>query len=109
MSADIGLTGLGVMGQNLALNIAEKGFEISVHNRTYAKTTHTEERSQKEGKGEYKLKGYESMEDFVKSIKKPRQVIMLITAGKAVDLTIEELCKHLEEGDTIIDGGNEWY
>jgi len=109
MSADIGLTGLGVMGQNLALNIAEKGFNISVHNRTYAKTTTTEERSQKEGKGEYKLKGYESMKDFVESIKKPRQVIMLITAGKAVDMTIDELCKYMEEGDTIIDGGNEWY
>jgi 6-phosphogluconate dehydrogenase len=109
MSADIGLVGLGVMGQNLALNIAEKGFSISVFNRTYAKTEDTVKRALEEGKGQYKLQGYAELKDFIASIRKPRPVIMLITAGKAVDLTIESLVEFLEEGDTIIDGGNEWY
>jgi 6-phosphogluconate dehydrogenase len=109
MSADIGLVGLGVMGQNLALNIAEKGFTISVFNRTYSKTEETVKRAEEEGKGKYKLHGYKELKDFIASIRKPRPVIMLITAGKAVDLTIQSLLEHMEPGDTIIDGGNEWY
>jgi 6-phosphogluconate dehydrogenase len=109
MTSQIGLVGLGVMGQNLALNIAEKGFTISVYNRTYAKTEDTLKRSEEEGKGKFKLYGYKEMKDFIESIQKPRSVIMLITAGKAVDLTIQHLVEFLEPGDTIIDGGNEWF
>lgn len=107
-SAEIGLVGLAVMGQNMALNIAEKGFPISVYNRSYEKTEAAVARAQKEGLGE-KLHGYESMKDFIQSLKKPRRVIMLVKAGAPVDATIEELCKYMEPGDIIIDGGNEWY
>ena len=106
--ATIGLIGLAVMGQNLALNIASKGFDISVYNRTYAKTTDTEKRAQEEQvKGT--LKGYEHMEDFVQSLATPRAIIFLVMAGKPVDAVIAQLVPLLDKGDLIIDGGNEWY
>lgn len=104
----IGLVGLAVMGQNLALNIASKGFPISVYNRTYDKTEAAVKRAQKEGLGD-KLSGYEKVEDFVNSLQKPRRVIILVKAGAPVDQTIEQLTKYMEPGDIIIDGGNEWY
>jgi 6-phosphogluconate dehydrogenase len=96
------------MGQNLALNIAEKGFPISVYNRTYEKTEAAVTRAKKEGL-EDKLKGYESFKDFVLSLEKPRRVIILVKAGAPVDATIEGLMQFMEPGDIIIDGGNEWY
>lgn len=104
----IGLCGLAVMGQNLALNIAEKGFEISVYNRSSDKTDVAVARAQKEGLGE-RLRGYHEMKDFVESLAKPRCVIILVKAGAPVDATIAGLCQYLEPGDCIIDGGNEWY
>ncbi|MBL4845310.1 MAG: NADP-dependent phosphogluconate dehydrogenase [Planctomycetes bacterium] len=107
--SQIGLAGLAVMGQNLALNIAEKGFPISVWNRSPAKVDATVARAEEEGKGDYPLQGFHDVAEFVQSIKKPRCVIMLIKAGKPVDATIEVLSAHLEEGDMIIDGGNEWF
>eukprot|EP00951_Prasinocladus_malaysianus_P003969 scaffold28111_cov50-Prasinocladus_malaysianus.AAC.1 len=107
-TSEIGLVGLAVMGQNLALNIAEKGFKISVFNRSYEKTVACETRAAKEGLGD-KLTGFEDMKDFVASLAKPRRVIILVQAGKPVDATIENLCNYLEPEDIIIDGGNEWY
>ncbi|RXH89736.1 hypothetical protein DVH24_032093 [Malus domestica] len=103
----IGLAGLAVMGQNLALNIAEKGFPISVYNRTTSKVDETVERAKKEGN--LPLYGFHDPESFVKSIQKPRVVIMLVKAGVPVDQTIKTLSVYLEKGDCIIDGGNEWY
>jgi len=104
----IGLVGLAVMGQNLALNVAEKGFPISVYNRSEEKTTDCVSRAEKEGLGEY-LSGYYDLKDFVESIEKPRSIVILVKAGAPVDATIEGLCEFLEPGDAIIDGGNEWY
>eukprot|EP00899_Mesostigma_viride_P008458 jgi/Mesvir1/17613/Mv08839-RA.2 len=103
----IGLCGLAVMGQNLALNIASKGFRISVYNRTVSKVDETVERAQKEGN--LPLVGFHTVESFVKSIQKPRCIIILVKAGTAVDQTIAGLKEFLEPGDCIIDGGNEWY
>ena len=103
----IGLIGLAVMGQNLALNIADKGFDISVYNRTYAKTTDTERRAVEE-KVKGKLTGYEKIEDFVQSLQTPRAIIFLVMAGKPVDDVIAQLVPLLDKGDLIIDGGNEW-
>ena len=76
----IGLCGLAVMGQNLALNVAEKGFDISVYNRSSDKTDVCVERAKKEGLGA-KLRGYHEMKDFVASLAKPRCVIILVKAG----------------------------
>lgn len=103
----IGLTGLAVMGQNLALNIAEKGFPISVYNRTTSKVDETVERARLEGK--LPLYGYHDPASFIQSIQKPRVVIILVKAGAPVDQTIRTLSAHMEKGDCIIDGGNEWY
>eukprot|EP00854_Cymbomonas_tetramitiformis_P000625 gene625-1054_t len=96
------------MGQNLALNVAEKGFSISVYNRSGDKTDSTVMRAEKEGLQD-KLKGFKEIEEFVLSLQKPRSVIILVKAGAPVDATIEQLCKYMEPGDCIIDGGNEWY
>ncbi|KAH9675963.1 6-phosphogluconate dehydrogenase decarboxylating 2 [Citrus sinensis] len=103
----IGLAGLAVMGQNLALNIAEKGFPISVYNRTTSKVDETVERAKKEG--DLPLFGFLDPESFVNSIQKPRVIIMLVKAGAPVDETIKTLSAYMEKGDCIIDGGNEWY
>lgn len=81
-TSEVGLVGLAVMGQNLALNIAEKGFKISVHNRSYDKTQACVKRAEKEGLAD-KLTGYEHMEDFVMSLQKPRRVIILVQASRA--------------------------
>ncbi len=104
----VGLIGLAVMGQNLALNIAEKGYDVSVYNRSTEKTIRTVKRALKE-KLHHKLRGFHNFESFVHSLERPRAVIMLVQAGKPVDATIEKLCNYLEPGDLIIDGGNEWY
>eukprot|EP00475_Leptophrys_vorax_P034467 TRINITY_DN5564_c0_g1_i1.p1 TRINITY_DN5564_c0_g1~~TRINITY_DN5564_c0_g1_i1.p1 ORF type:complete len:476 (+),score=184.84 TRINITY_DN5564_c0_g1_i1:98-1525(+) len=105
--SEIGLLGLAVMGQNLALNIAQKGFRISVFNRSPDKVDATVDRAKAEGID--KLVGYKDIGEFVHSIQKPRAVIILIKAGKPVDEAIAELSQHMEPGDLIIDGGNEWY
>ncbi|GJD08095.1 6-phosphogluconate dehydrogenase, decarboxylating 1 [Galdieria sulphuraria] len=109
-TADIGLIGLAVMGQNLALNIAEKGFRVSVYNRTSTKTDDTINRFQLEQKNCLgKLQGFYSLESFVRSLKRPRKVIIMVKAGSPVDATISTLENYLEPGDLIVDGGNEWY
>jgi len=104
----IGVIGLGTMGQNLALNIADKGFNVSVWNRSPNKIDHTLQRAQEE-KVNGKVTGEYDLADFVASIKRPRAVIILVTAGDAVDQTIAHVSPFLERGDVLIDGGNEWY
>ena len=104
----IGLVGLAVMGQNLALNIASKGFGISVWNRSHEKTVATVARA-KEEKVEGELRGFEQITEFVQSLQKPRAVIILVQAGKPVDAIIAQLSGLMEPGDLLIDGGNEWY
>ncbi|KAM7531373.1 hypothetical protein LguiB_034783 [Lonicera macranthoides] len=103
----IGLAGLAVMGQNLALNIADKGFPISVYNRTTSKVDETLDRAHREG--QLPLTGHYTPREFVLSLQKPRSVIILVKAGAPVDQTIAALAAHMEPGDAIIDGGNEWY
>lgn len=102
-TSEIGLIGLAVMGQNLALNIADHGFKISVYNRTASKTEAFVAANPNTPGG---LEGCLSLEDFVASLKRPRKVIILVQAGWATDKVIEGLVPLLEEGDIIIDGGN---
>jgi len=108
--SDFGLYGLGVMGQNFALNVAEHGFKISVCNRSPGRVDTCVERAQAE-LGEHKdnLKGYKDIKEFVMSIAKPRKVMFLVMAGKPVDECIDKFADVLEEGDVLVDGGNEWY
>jgi 6-phosphogluconate dehydrogenase len=98
----IGVTGLAVMGANLARNIASRGVPVAVHNRTTAKTTQFMEDYGHEGD----FTGAESTEDFVAALEKPRRIIVMVKAGKPVDGVIAELTPLLDEGDIIIDAGN---
>jgi 6-phosphogluconate dehydrogenase len=101
--SDIGLIGLAVMGQNLALNIADHGFQISVYNRTTEKMTRFVADNPGTPGG---LVGTATLQEFVQSVAKPRKVILLVQAGGATDAVIESLIPLLAPGDIIIDGGN---
>jgi len=101
-TADIGLIGLAVMGENLVLNMESKGFTVAVFNRTVEKV---DKFLSGRGKGK-KFIGAHSIDEFVAALKKPRKVMMLVKAGQAVDDLIEQLIPVLEAGDIIIDGGN---
>jgi 6-phosphogluconate dehydrogenase len=101
--SDIGLVGLAVMGQNLALNIADHGFQISVFNRTTEKTDKFVADNPNTPGG---VVGSKTIADFVASISKPRKIILLVKAGPGTDAVIDELTPFLEKGDIVIDGGN---
>ena len=101
--AEIGLIGLGVMGSNLALNIAEKGYPIAVYNRTSTRTGAFFENA---GDLRGNIVPCTSLEELVAQIKPPRPIILMVQAGKAVDEQIEGLRDLLAKGDIIIDAGN---
>jgi 6-phosphogluconate dehydrogenase len=100
--ADIGLIGLAVMGENLILNMESKGFTVACFNRTVSKVDKFIEGRAK-GKN---IIGCHSIEELAENLEKPRKVMMLVKAGRAVDDFIEKLLPALEDGDIIIDGGN---
>jgi 6-phosphogluconate dehydrogenase len=102
---DIGLVGLAVMGENLALNIESRGYSIAVFNRT---TSVVDNLIQGRAAGK-KFVGCHSLEDLVKALAKPRKVMLMVKAGPAVDDLIEHLLPLLSPGDVIIDGGNTYY
>ncbi|MFM8804909.1 MAG: decarboxylating NADP(+)-dependent phosphogluconate dehydrogenase, partial [Planctomycetia bacterium] len=101
-SCDIGLIGLAVMGENLALNIASRGYPIAVYNRT---TSVTDAFTSGRGNQPHVV-GCHTLEDLVAALKPPRKVMMMVKAGPAVDQLIATLTPLLSKGDVIIDGGN---
>lgn len=103
--ADIGLIGLAVMGQNLILNMNDRGYVVAVYNRTVSKVDEFLESSAKNTH----VIGAHTIEEFVAKLKKPRKVMLMVKAGEAVDQFIDILLPHLEKGDLIIDGGNSHY
>jgi 6-phosphogluconate dehydrogenase len=100
--AQIGVTGLAVMGRNLARNFARHGHRVAIHNRTYAKTESLLAEAGHEGT----FLASESMADFVASLERPRRVIIMVKAGPSTDAVIEELIPLLETDDIVIDAGN---
>jgi 6-phosphogluconate dehydrogenase len=102
---DLGLIGLAVMGENLALNVESRGFRVAVFNRT---TKVVDDFIAGRAKGK-RFVGCHSLQELVASLAKPRKVLMMIKAGPAVDDMIEQLIPMLERGDVIIDGGNTLY
>jgi 6-phosphogluconate dehydrogenase len=104
--ADIGLIGLAVMGQNLVLNMNDKGYSVAVFNRTVAKV---DEFLNDAAKGRTTIYGTHSLEEFVGSLSKPRKIMMMVKAGDAVDEQIRQLLPLIEQGDLLIDGGNSHY
>lgn len=103
--SDIGLTGLAVMGENLVLNMASKGFQVTAHARQQSRV---DEFLNGRAKG-MSIIGTSDLKELVKTLKKPRKVMMMIKAGDPVDQVIEQLIPLLEAGDIIIDGGNSHY
>jgi len=102
---DIGVIGLAVMGQNLVLNIESNDYKVAVYNRTGSKT----QEFIKQRANDKQIKGTYDLEELVKSLAKPRKIMLMVKAGKAVDLVIDSLEPLLDEGDIIIDGGNSYY
>ena len=100
--ADIGLIGLAVMGENLVMNMANKGFKVAVYNRTTQKVTDFIEGRAKE-KG---IIGAYSIQDFVDNLKMPRIIMLMVRSGSPVDDYIDLLIPYLAKGDIIVDGGN---
>lgn len=105
MSADIGLIGLAVMGQNLVLNMNDHKFKVAVFNRT---TSKVDRFLANEAKGTEVI-GTHSLEELVSKLKKPCRIMMMVKAGGAIDALIETLLPYLEKGDILIDGGNSHY
>ena len=101
--ADVGLIGLAVMGQNLVLNMNDRGYTVAVYNRTTSKVDAFLEDA---AAGRDTIIGTHSVEDFVSSLKRPRRIILMVKAGDVVDKFIDTLLPHLEKGDIVMDGGN---
>ena len=101
-TADIGVTGMGVMGRNLARNLARNGHKVAIHNRSVEKTEEVFDKHASEGE----FIPSESMDDFVASLQQPRVALIMVKAGAATDAVIEELASRMDEGDIIVDCGN---
>jgi len=102
---DIGLIGLAVMGQNLVLNMGRNGYQVSVFNRTAERT---KEFIDGAATGKNIIPTY-SIEEFIKTLKHPRRIMIMVKSGSPVDTVIEQLKPHLDPGDLIIDGGNSFF
>src|SRR5205085_3514000 len=101
-TADIGLIGLAVMGENLVLNMESHGYTVAVFNRTHARV---DDFLAGRAKGKH-IVGSHSVKELVAALKRPRKVMMMVKAGPAVDAVIAEVAPLLEAGDVLIDGGN---
>lgn len=100
--AHFGVTGLATMGQNLARNVASRGYPVGVHNRSPERTEQFLDVFGHEGS----FVGGQDVKEFVGRLARPRVVLMMVKAGPPVDEVIAGLCPHLETGDLLIDGGN---
>jgi len=101
-TAQIGVTGLGVMGRNLARNFARHGYAVALHNRTASRVTDIVERFGHEGT----FVPAATAAEFVQALERPRRLVIMVNAGAATDAVIDEFAPLLEKGDMIIDGGN---
>ena len=99
---DLGLVGLGTMGKNLLMNMADNGFEVAGYDKDSSKVD-----SLKDAEGD--IYGAKTVEAFIDALEKPRRVFLLVPAGKIVDFVIADLLPHLEKGDIIMDGGNSYF
>lgn len=101
---DIGVVGMAVMGSNLALNMADHGYDVSVYNYTPDLTEQFLQERPHE-----KITGYFELKDFLASLKRPRKIMLMIMAGAPVDSMLDQLLPLLDTGDIIIDGGNSYF
>jgi 6-phosphogluconate dehydrogenase len=105
LTAQIGVTGLAVMGSNIARNFARHGYTVALHNRSIGRT----DALLAEHGGEGNFVRSESIEEFLAALERPRRVLIMVKAGEATDAVINELADAMEPGDIIIDGGNALY
>jgi 6-phosphogluconate dehydrogenase len=103
--ADFGIIGLGVMGENLALNVASRGFSLVVYNRTAERTR----RFMAGAAAGTSIRAAYSLEEFVAALARPRRLLLMVSAGPAVDALRQQLRPLLEPGDIVIDGGNSFF
>lgn len=103
---EIGLLGLGVMGKSLAINLASHGFKVSVFNRHVDKLEVDIAKNFVSENPESGFKGFDDLKTFVASLERPRNILLMVNAGKVVDMVIESLLPFLDEDDLLIDGGN---
>src|SRR5688572_13940693 len=99
----VGVLGVGVMGRNLAWNIADHGYTVAVWNRE------ADMLAEVLAAAPGRLHGTSTIEDFVGALERPRRILIMITAGKPVDLVLDALEPLLEPGDIVIEGGNSWF
>ncbi|MCD6596927.1 MAG: NADP-dependent phosphogluconate dehydrogenase, partial [Bacteroidales bacterium] len=104
-----GLIGLGVMGSNLALNIADKGFSLSVYNRSANGESEIVKKFLNANLSFENIQGYNDLKNFILSLERPRKILIMIKAGKPIDDLIIELIPLLNKGDILIDGGNSYF
>jgi 6-phosphogluconate dehydrogenase len=104
-SADLGVIGLGVMGENLALNVTDHGFRVALWDRTEAKVAGLMQRQ--DGRGQ--LIGTRTLEEFTAALSRPRRILLMIKAGAPVDEMLEKLAPFLSPDDVVIDGGNSFF
>jgi 6-phosphogluconate dehydrogenase len=100
----LGMVGLGVMGRNLVLNMADHGFAVAGHDKDPEKTQKLNEESKNKP-----VRGFKKVEDFIESLDRPKTVMMLVPAGKPVDNVISDVLPFLSENDILIDAGNSHY
>ena len=106
MKSDVGLIGLGVMGQNLVLNMANHGYSVSVFNRTLSVV---DEFIACKAKGYESIRGTHSIEKFVESLEPPKRIMLKVNAGRAVDAVFEQLIPYLSRVEIIMDCGNSFF
>ena len=104
MNNHIGIVGIGVMGSNIALNFSDNDTNVSVYNKSQNKINQLISKDSSKN-----IYGFTDLEEFVKSIPKPRKILMLVPSGEATDSVVENLFNFIEEKDTLIDGGNAYY
>ena len=104
MNHTIGIIGLAVMGRSLAFNMADHGYKVAGYNRSYAVTEemmHTYPHPN--------FIGYQTLEEFVAALEKPRKILLMVKAGEPVDAVLTQLLPLLDQGDIVMDGGNSYY
>src|ERR1700690_3459435 len=103
---EIGMVGLGVMGRNLVLNIADHGYSVSGYDKDLSKV---QELQKEAGNNAININAVQNLEEFVSVLSTPRVIMMLVPAGPVVDNVIHDLIPHLERDDLIIDAGNSFF
>lgn len=109
IKSEFGVFGLGVMGSSISLNIADKGYELSVFNRAEGEEKEIVSKFLSENKSKKNIRGFTNLKNFLASLERPRKILIMIKAGPTVDLVLNKIVPLMSAGDILIDGGNSHY